>query len=306
MKKIISILTVVTLTFGIIGCNGGTENTNDNENSDISQGFDEQKFFESIDQSNITAINEIVEGFGSPVEMGALMKDKNIPFSKDYLIKTKVVDNYTTNFKKALGFGILSADLGYLNVYEKSPIDYLLAINGLAEDLNVSQFFDFQTLKRLVTSSDNMDSLMFLTVNSYHQIDAYFRQTKRSHLSVLSVTGVWIESLYLITQVANDNEYENFDNQIGSQKELLTKLIEIMETYEGHPQFDKILKEFRTLEQAFSGVKIEVKETEGKIEVTGDIVVIYPDEETIITVSDADLKKIITATEKARNTIINL
>jgi len=306
MKKNISIFAIITLfSVLLLGC--PTEGEDKKETNNESQ-FNEQEFFESIDQTNITAINEVVEGFSSPIEMAALMKDYNIPFSKDYMASTKVIGDYSTNIKKSIGLGILSADLGYLNVYEKktSMIDYLLSINSLAQDLRVSQFFDFQTLKKLVTTSDNVDSLMFLSVNSYHQIDAYFRQTNRSHLSALSVTGVWLESLYLITQVANDNEYKNFKDQIGSQKELLEKLIVILKIYEGHPYFDSLLVEFTNLQTAFSGVTIETVKTEGKIEITGDIVVIYPDEETVVTVSDEDLQKIINATEKARNTIISL
>lgn len=306
MKKNISIFAIISF-FSVLlfGCPSGGD---DKKEYNTESQFNEQEFFENIDQTNITVINEVVESFSSPIEMAALMKDYNIPFSKDYMVNTKIIGDYSTNIKKAIGLGILSADLGYLNVYEKktSMIDYLLSINSLAQDLRVSQFFDFQTLKKLVTTSDNVDSLMFLSVNSYHQIDAYFRQTNRSHLSALSVTGVWIESLYLITQVAKDNEFKNFKEQIGSQKELLDKLIVILKIYKGHPYFDKLLVEFANLQEAFSGVTVEVVKTEGKIEITGDIVVIYPDEETIVTVSDEDLQKIIKATDKARNTIIGL
>ncbi len=305
MKNFISIITIIAVfSLFLFGCTGDGEDSN----TKIEPTFDELAFFEGIDQTNVTAINEVVEGFSSPIEMAALMKNYHIPFSKDYMASTKIIDDYPTNLKKAIGLGILSADLGYLNVYEKktSMIDYLLSINNLAGDLRVSQFFDFQTLKKLVTTSDNIDSLMFLSVNSYHQIDAYFRQTKRSHLSVLSVTGVWLESLYLITQVANDNEFKNFKDQIGSQKELLDKLVDIMNIYEGHPYFDKIIVEFKKLQEAYSGVSIEVVKTEGRIEITGDIVVIYPDEETIITISDEDLAEIIKVTAKTRNAIIGL
>ncbi len=306
MKKKKSIFAIITLfSVLLLGC--PSEGDDKNEYNTGSQ-FNEQEFFENIDQTNITVINEVVESFSSPIEMAALMKDYNIPYSKDYMASTKIIGDYSTNIKKSIGLGILSADLGYLNVYEKktSMIDYLLSINSLAQDLRVSQFFDFQTLKKLVTTSDNVDSLMFLSVNSYHQIDAYFRQTNRSHLSALSVTGVWIESLYLITQVAKDNEFKNFKDQIGSQKELLEKLVVILKIYEGHPYFDKLLVEFKNLQEAFSGVSIETVKTEGKIEITGDIVVIYPDEETVVIVSDEDLQKIIKATEKTRNTIIAL
>ncbi len=310
MKKripLIFILCIFSLFFISI-TNNSCDDDNIKDTIKDEDMFDDTAFFNNIAQANINAVNEVVEGFSSPVETAALMKDYHIPFSKAYMVDTKIIDAYTTNIKYSIGLGILSADLGYLNVYEKktSMIEYLLSINRVAQELRVSQYFDFQTLKRLVTSSSNMDSLMFLSVNSYLQIDKYFRTSKRSYLSVLSVTGVWIESLYLITQVAKNNEFTDFKDQVGSQKELLGKLTEIMKTYKGHPKFDKIIVEFENLQKAFEGVTIEVRKTEGRIEVVDDILVIYPDEETIINISDEDMKRIIDATETARNAIINL
>jgi len=79
----------------------------------------------------------------------------------------------STNFAKALKLGILGADLGYLNMYEKTgtEIDVLSSIKKLAEGLNVGQFFDFVAIKRLSLNRSNLDSLLFLSQNSYNQID---------------------------------------------------------------------------------------------------------------------------------------
>jgi len=309
MKKTIIPIFAIFLLFSILAftsCNGsGDEDNIDTTAVDL---FDEQDFFARIDQSKVVQINAIVEGFASPVEMAAMIKGNHIDFSKDYLITTNVVDNYETNIKKALGLGLLSADLGYLNIYNKTGqmVDYLVAINNLAGDLQVAQFFDFQTLKTLVTQSDNMDSLLFMTVSSFHQIDAYFTQTNRSYLTVLSVTGVWTEGLYLITQVADENVDKDFVDQIGSQKELLTKLIEIVKVYEGHPLFDFIIENLKKLQVAFDAVIITVEQTQGRVEFVDGNYIIYPSEETVISMPDGTLEEIIKVTEEVRNAIVNV
>jgi hypothetical protein len=207
-----------------------------------------------------------------------------------------------------MGLGILSADLGYLNVYHKTSmmVDYLVAIRRLSEDLKVSQFFDFQTLKYLVLHSDNIDTLIFLSVNSFHKIDEYFRQTNRSYLSVLSVTGVWIESLFLVTQVAKDNPQIDLTDQIGSQKTLFTQLFEIIKVYKGHPFFDYIIAEFDKLKIAFDPVEIKEVQVEPKIEEVDGNIVIYPETETQITMPEGTLENIIKTTEHVRNNLINL
>lgn len=310
MNKFFSILAIFIIT-AIMGvstsCNDSDDGDNTTDTSLISE-FDEQTFFENIDQSKVTQINAIVEGFTSPVEMAAMIKDNHIEFSKDYLVETSIADNYETNIKKALGLGILSADLGYLNIYQKTGpmINFLVAINNIAGDLRVAQFFDFQSLKSLATNGDNMDSLLFITVSSFHAIDAYFTGNNRSYLTVLSVVGVWTESLYLITQVAKDNPYKDFSDKIGSQKDLLTKLVEIVKVYKGHPQFDYILDNLKNIQDAFEPVSVTVEEVEGKVEFIDGNYVIYPSEETVINVPDGALDKIISATAKARNNIITI
>jgi len=307
MKRILSILLIISVLMSISSCK--EEKKDDLTTTDtITNGFNEEEFFSRLDQTKVAQINAIVEGFTSTVETAAMIKNSHIEFSKDYLLSTTVADNYETNIKKALGLGLLSADLGYLNIYRKTGqmVDYLVSINNLAGDLRVSQFFDFQTLKKLVTTGDNMDSLLFLTVSSFHQIENYFTQSNRSYLTVLSVTGVWIETQYLLTQVAKDNPAKDFSNQIGSQKDLLNQLIEIIKVYKGHPQFDYILENMQKLQKVYDEVKIEIEHGEAKVEFIDGNKVIYPAEETKVTISPETMQKIISTTEEVRNAIVNI
>ena len=311
MNKFFSIIVIVAIVAFMGSCNGSGGGGGDGDNnSDSSQAttFDEQTFFLNIDQSKVTQINSVVEGFSSPVEMSAMIKDNHIDFSKDYIVATSIVDGYETNIKKALGLGILSADLGYLNIYQKTGamVEYLVTINNIAGDLRVAQFFDFQSLKSLVTNADNMDSLLFMTVRSFHQIDAYFTSNNRSYLTVLSVVGVWTESLFLITQVAKNNPYKDFSDQIGSQKDLLFQLVEMVKVYKGHPDFDYILENLQKIQTAFDPVTITTEETEGRVELIDGNYVIYPSEITVINVTEDALKNIISVTENARNSIVNI
>ena len=97
----------------------------------------------------------ITDNISSPVEIAAMIKSMGAPFSKSYLAPTEYTANYSTNYAQAFALGVFSADLGYLNMYNKtgSVIDYLSTIKNLADDINVGQFFDFTTLKRLATNS---------------------------------------------------------------------------------------------------------------------------------------------------------
>ena len=113
-----------------------------------------------------------------------------------------------------------------LNIYDKNTqiIDYLTGISKLADGIKVGQFFDFASLKRLATSRENIDSLMYISVNSFNNMDTYLRENQRGHLSALMITGIWVEGRYRATQVAKANPDPVLKDRIGEQKINLNNL----------------------------------------------------------------------------------
>lgn len=256
---------------------------------------------------NSDAMNEVIASFPSPVEMALLVKDSGVPFSNRYLIDPEKVKDYKLSFDKALGLGFLSADLGYLNVYSKTSqiMEYLVSIRQLTDDLRLGQFFDFQSLKRLATSEEDLDSLQFMCTESYHNMDEHLRNNQRSKLSVLMVTGVWLESLYLATQVAKEQPSEEFKNTIGGQKEILNNLLPILKLFvkDTDKKFTELVQNLEELKEVLDVVKITVQVKENVPARTDGVIV--QDEESIVTVSKEELQEIIATTEKIRNKIIN-
>ncbi|MBQ5549894.1 MAG: hypothetical protein IIT32_02415 [Bacteroidales bacterium] len=254
---------------------------------------------------NSDAMNEVIASFSSPVEMAALLKDSGVPFSTRYLVNPDQVKDYTSSFKKALGLGILSADLGYLNVYSKTSqiLDYLVSIRGLTEDLKLGQFFDFQALKRLATSEDNIDSLQYMCVNSYQDMDEHLRNNQRSNLSALLVTGVWVESLYLITQVAKEQPSDQFKETIGEQKGILNNLLPILKIFKNTDKnFEELVQYLEELKEVLDVAKITVHVDENTQAREDGIIV--QNEYSVVELSKEELQEIITTTEKIRNKIV--
>ncbi|PLX15076.1 MAG: hypothetical protein C0597_09270, partial [Marinilabiliales bacterium] len=140
------------------------------KDTDFSKEFEvpDSVIYEGDLEISEQAIEEIVQNISSPVEIAALIKAVGVPYSKDYLATTDYVDDYNTSFKQALGLGVFGADLGYQNMYNKTGgvIDYISAIKTLADGIRVGQFFDFTTLKRLATNNQNLDSLMYISVQN--------------------------------------------------------------------------------------------------------------------------------------------
>jgi hypothetical protein len=285
----------------LYSCQGSGENSAKYENTG-------QDMIISAMEIEVTeeALVDIVDNIASPVEMAALMNDLSVPFSKRYLASTSSVNALNTNFQMAYKLGIFGADLGYLNMYEKTStaIEYISTIKTLADGLGVGQFFDYNTLKRLATSNQNLDSLMFLSVHSYNNIDTYLRDTHRSYLSSLMITGLWIEGLYLATQVATEYPHPEISERIGEQKIILDDILNVLDLYKKDPRFNELVRDFENLNVEFEKINItyEIGEPEA-IEKDGRLILIQNDK-SIVEISDEQLNRIIEITKKIRNKLI--
>ena len=249
------------------------------------------------------AMGDIIQNISSPIEIAALIKDLGVPFHQDHLLDPEIAGSYTTSFKMAYTLGMLGADLGYLNVYEKtgSSVNYLTAINRLADGLKVSQFFDFTTIKRLATSSSNLDSLVFLSVHSFNQMDDHLRVTDRSNLSALMLAGVWIEGMYQATQVIKKQSNSELAEYIGEQKLILYDILLILENYEKDDQFAIMIDDYKKLKGVFDLVKITYEIGEPQAVEENGMLMIVQQEKSVVDISQETLMKIIEITAQVRN-----
>ncbi len=290
---------VIVFTFFAWSCG-----ENGNENIDIP----EDNGFEQMEEIDTGPIDRIIQSFSSSIEMAAVIENMDVPYSKNYIVPADAAGNYDSNFKKAIGLGMFSSDLGYLNVYHKtnSIVEYLTEIKRLSDDLDIDQFFDFQTLKRLATNSENLDSLMFLSVDSYNKMSQHLRETRRSDLSALMVTGVWVEGLFLACKVYDFKPTVKLRERIGGQKTILPDILNILNFFKKKPHFAKLIKEFDILKEAYDEVSLIVEKGQTKEVVIDGIPTVIQGDYTVITISDEQLQEISDLTIKIRNKLISL
>ena len=253
-------------------------------------------------------MQDIVQNISSPVEMAAMIKDLGVPYSIKYISSTNRVGNLTTSYQQSLNLGIYAADLGYLNMYNKTTavIDYLTAIKSLSDQIKVGQFFDFTTLKRLATNSKNLDSLMYISVHSFNEMDKYLHSNNRTNLSTLIVTGVWIEGLYLGTQVYKVSPGKELADRIGEQKLTLDQLILVLDKFKKDKQYEKLLSELMVLKDLYKQVNITYTKGEPEMVEENGMLTIIQHDKSIVTMSPELLTSIINATEQVRNRLISL
>ncbi len=254
------------------------------------------------------AIADIVQNIASPVEIAAILQAINVPFSAEYLTPTQGADRLTTNFQKAVMLGIYGADLGYLNMYEKTgnSIDVLSTIKRLADGLRVGQYFDFETLKRLSVNKSDLDSLLFLSVNSYNRIDEYLRENGRGSISALMIAGVWVEGQYLATRVVSDHPDKILRDRIGEQKIILGDMLMLLRPYkESSADYTSLYNMMEEISTSYRDVRITYKLGEPEtIEQDGRLVMIQH-EESMVEMTDEQLTKIADLSNDVRRKLIS-
>lgn len=253
------------------------------------------------------AIEDISRNITSPVEIANLFQVIKVQYTPEYLASSLDPNKQVTAFDKALSLGILGADLGFLNMYEKtgSSINILSSIWKLADGISVGQFFDFESIKRLSLNKSNLDSLIFLSVDSYSQIDKYLRDNDRGHLSALMIIGVWLESQYLATQVVKQYPDPRLKDRIGEQKIILNDLILLASPYcNRDKKFNDLCKSLQDIKVKYKDIRIAYTIGDPiSVEKNGGLVITQT-ETSVVEMSEEQLTGIIEVTKRIRNKLI--
>ena len=233
----------------------------------------------------------LVQSIPSPVEMSSLIKATGVEFNASLLNNPAHIDKYESAHSKAINLGAFGTDLGYLNIYDKAlqSVDHLTAVRSLAKDLKIDQFFDFEMMKRLASTNGNVDSLLNITNQSFDRMESFLRGQKRTKASVMIVTGMFIEGLYLSSQIASTTLDPRLMERVGEQKISLEYLSKMLEIYKADPNITVLATQFSELKTLYDQVEIIITESDEPemIEVDGVLQII--DSTTSEVIMDDDL-----------------
>ncbi len=295
---------LIACVFFITACGGGNEKSGDEILEESKNKSDSTKVQTPAISREV--LSDIVKSIPSPLEISFLIKDLGIRYDRSILNASENSANYNTNYKQALNLGIYSTDLGYANIYEQTQdaLNYLSAVRDMAEGLKIGQFFDFNTIKDLATKSDNLDSLLLVTSTNLERINDHLQESGRADLTILILTGGWLEALYLTCEVAKKQPNELLRNRIGEQKLILDQLLLLLSFYEESPDIKKLIDELNELQNIYENVKITYEFEESTTEEENGILVVKDNTLSKINFTEKDLDNILGVTIKIRNKII--
>lgn len=276
----------------------------------------DEGFYDSLDTAkpegptiSEEVIGDILQRIPSPLEISMILKESGKKYNVNYLNPADNRAKYNSNYKKALNLGIYGTDLGYTNLYEQNQdgVKYMEAIKEMADGLNIGQFFDIETVGRLATNSKNLDSLLLITTQNFNSINHYLQTQNRANLSVLLLTGGWIEALHITSEVAKANaENKELQETIGEQKIILENIMLLLSFYkESDQNMAALLADMEELKTVFDKVKITYIYKESTFEIVDGVMVIKDNSSSTIEITKEDIDSIKSVTDKIRNKIIS-
>lgn len=277
---------------------------------------DEQAFLEGLDSAKTEGpsisegvIGDILGRIPSPLEISVLLKESGKKYNGSYLNSPDNISKYNSNYKKALNLGVYGTDLGYTNIYEQNQdgVKYMSSIKNLADGLSIGQFFDIETIGRLATNSKNLDSLLLITTQNFNSINHYLQTQNRSNLSVLFLTGGWVEALNILCEVAAANPTnKELQETIGEQKIILENINLLLSFYkESDQNMAALLKDMEELKKLYDKVNITYTYSESTFEIVDGVMVIKDNSSSSIQITPDDIANIKALISSIRNKIIS-
>jgi hypothetical protein len=278
-------------------CGDGNGKTNNPE--------DIQEDTTKVVSSGVLNIGGELFSIPSPLQTAMLIQKTGSQYDKGILNTKENMNQYATDFSKALNLGIYGADLGYVTMYNKTQdaISYLAAVKKLSDDLGLSGAFDTQTMERFNKNISNKDSMMVLVGLAYRAGDAFLKNNKRNDISGLILAGGWIESLNFAIAVNKMKENEEVKRRVADQKQAVTSIVKLLGQYEAQTEYTQLINELKELSKIYDSIDFKYVYEMPETDVAAKTTTI--NSHTDVTITKEQLEKIAEKVESIRKKIVN-
>ncbi|MFA8432963.1 MAG: hypothetical protein ACEPOZ_00450 [Marinifilaceae bacterium] len=195
----------------------------------------------------------------------------------DYILtlsnSTENVDKYFTEKSRALNLGVYSADLSYASTYQRKQetMLYLKASKTLIDNLEITSAFNKTLVDDVEQNLDKKDQLVKVITNSFYDTYEFLNKNGKANLSLLVVSGSFIEGLYIATHIS-ENTFGNPEivQVIYDQKESLDRLVKVLKPEMKDPNVAAMLADLEGLKKSYDAIEGSMNEAQLK-EITASV-----------------------------------
>lgn len=270
------------LALALVSCG---DNPEEQKNQELIDGLDSTAAMS--DTNHVAQDDEVTYNLPSALQIAYVFKKSGATFIPSLLNKKDNSSKYnTSNYKRAVNFGIYSADLAYClfnKKYQESK-EYLKSCKEMGSYLGLNQAFESDNMAQRFDKNITIeDSVVKIVSNVQLKTDIMFEQNKQKHITVVAFAGAWTESMYIASEV-----YAKDKN-----KKVLASLLEQMLLSE---TIIKALKNHQSAETELPALIAEVTKINTQFNAIASVkTAIEKDEEmdfNTMTVTDGELKSI--------------
>jgi hypothetical protein len=212
-----------------------------------------------------TEVGEVLYPLPTPFEMTKMLNDIGATYSTKNLNSTTKVDKYYKENQKAVNLGIYGADLAYVSTYQQQQDIqvYLNAIKKLADQLGITYDYSKLLSDEYKEKFNNKDSLTKIVTNTIYDTYYYLDQKSNPDLAVTMVTGMWVELMYIGTNISQDSyNYTGLVNIISKQKASYEKVMELLSGRNANADIKSLETKLQPLKPAFDKVEAGLSEAD--------------------------------------------
>ena len=147
----------------------------------------------------------------SPLEVAYIVENSGINYEPGVLHKTELGVRYSTTKSQAINLGIYGSDLSYSILFNQQQValKYLDCIKELSSGLDVTDTTSIKKLREMEDNIHDKDKLKKIVAQTFFHSDALLKENSRRPTAIMIVAGMWIESLYIATQLSNGTPESN-------------------------------------------------------------------------------------------------
>ena len=233
MKKLFHIILLGLVVVPFVACNRSGKST-DNASQQTNNILEDSAIIQDDPNKNIVGmINGTIYCIPSPYDMMNYIKGLHLPYVRALPNSVLNITHYESSYKKLLNIGVYSIDISYMTMYEQmtDALNYFSALKSLANQVELAVVFDAATMDELESNMGSQDTLFQILSKKFQESDKLLKGENEMADASLLMTGAWVESLYLLTQIQKQAPSELSVQKIAEHKLAAEAILNVLRPY---------------------------------------------------------------------------
>lgn len=254
-SKIIALTVVVLAVLFLGSCKSGNK-----------QSETDQLAADSLDKELLASnIREVLYPLPTPFEITKMLNDIGATYTKKNLNAPDKVEKYVTEQSKAINLGVYGADLAYASTYDQQQDIqvYLNTIKTLADQLGITYDYSYLLEEGNKARFENKDTVISIVTNTIYNAYQYLDQKSNPDLAVNMVTGMWVELMYIATNISEDSyNFTGMVDIISKQKASYEQVMMLLAGRNADPEIKNLETRLQVLKPVYEKVDAGLSEAD--------------------------------------------